>query len=75
MRKRTVIWLAIVLSGVLAYYVMLVESAPPLVRLACALYALIVVLGLFAVVGVTLSVKFGRLDSANGFLARIFLPW
>jgi len=47
----------------------------PVIRLVSAWYALIVALLLFAVVGVTLSAKFTRLDTPEGFLWRIFMLW
>jgi hypothetical protein len=45
------------------------------VRAGCAWCALIVALLPFAVVGVTLSAKFKRLDTPEGFLWRIFMLW
>jgi len=75
MRTRTIIWLIVALSGTVAYVVALTESAPSFVRYVCAWYALVVLLGVFAVLGVTLSAKFGRLDTTEGLLARIFLLW
>ncbi len=75
MRRRTLIWLLIWLSGAAAYVWALVEGAPPLLRLVCAWYALLVLCLAFTVVGVTLSAQFRRLDTPEGFLWRLFLLW
>ena len=68
-------WIAVATSGVVAFVLMQSTDISSVVRLVCAWYALIVALLVFAVVGVTLSAKFGRLDTAEGRLARMFFFW
>ena len=76
MKTRTVVWTFITASGVVAWVLMQSTDIDPLVRLVCAWYALIVAFLLFVVVGVTLSAKFGRLDTTEGLMARLFfLGW
>jgi len=73
MRASTVVWILIAVSGVVAFTLMQSTDIAPVIRLVCAWYALIVALLLFTVVGVTLSAKFTRLDTPEGFLWRIFM--
>ena len=76
LKARTVAWIAIATSGAVAFALMQSTDTPPIVRLVCAWYALIVACLLFVVIGVTLSAKFGRLDTTEGLLARVFfLGW
>ena len=75
MKTRTIIWSFIAISGMGSFILMQKADLPDRVRLACALYALIVAFLLFAVVGVTLSIKFKRLDTLEGYLARLFYFW
>ncbi len=75
MRTSTVVWILIAVSGVVAFTLMQSTDIGPVIRLVCAWYALIVALLLFAVVGVTLSANFTRLDTPEGFLWRIFMLW
>jgi hypothetical protein len=72
MKTRTVVWTFITISGVSAFVLMQMTGIPDRFRLLCAWYALIVAFLLFAVVGVTLSAKFRRLDTTDGLLARMF---
>ena len=72
LKTRTVVWTFIATSGVVAYILMLSTDMPPLLRYVCAWYALFVAVLLFAAVGVTLSIKFKRLDTTEGLLARLF---
>ena len=78
LRTRTVVWTFIAVSEIVAYVLTVSTDIPPLVRYVCGWYTLIVGGLLLAVVGVTLSVmygKHGRLDSAEGWLLRAFLFW
>ena len=76
MKTRTIVWMFITVSGVIAFVLMQSADITPLLRLLCAYYALIVSILLFTVVGVTLSAKFKRLDTTEGLLARLFfLGW
>jgi hypothetical protein len=75
MRTSTVVWILIAASGFVAFTLMQSTDVAPMIRLVFAWYALIVALLLFAVVGVTLSAKFTRLDTSEGFLWRIFMLW
>jgi hypothetical protein len=72
MKTRTVAWIFITASGVAAWVLMLSTDLPGIARLVCAIYALLVAFLLFVVVGVTLSAKFGRLDTTEGLLWRLF---
>ena len=72
MKTKTVVWTFITISGISAFVLMQTAGVPDRIRLVCAWYALIVAFLLFAVVGVTLSAKFSRLDTTEGLLARIF---
>lgn len=62
----------IAISGVSAFVLMQVTGIPDYIRLVCAWYALAVAFLLFVVVGITLSAKFSRLDTTDGWLARMF---
>ena len=72
LRTCTVVWTFIAASGVVAYVLMLSTDVPAIIRYVCAWYALAVLLLVFAAVGITLSVKFKRLDTTEGLLARLF---
>ena len=72
MKTRTIIWTLIAISGLGAFLLMQKTDIPDHIRLVCAWYALIVAFLLFAVVGVTLSIKFKRLDTPEGYLVRLF---
>ena len=71
-KTRTVVWTFITASGVAAWVLMQSSNLPAVARLVCAWYALTVAFLLFVVVGVTLSAKFGRLDTTEGLLWRLF---
>ncbi len=76
--KRTLAWIAITTSGVIAYILTMSTDMPAIVRYAAGWYTIVITCLLFAVVGVTLSIKFGqygRLDSAHGWLLRAFYFW
>jgi hypothetical protein len=78
LRTRTVVWIAITASGVIGYVLTISTDIPAVVRYVAGWYTILVACLLFAVVGITLSVKFGeygRLDSAHGWLLRAFLFW
>ena len=70
MSRRTVYWLAFAASGAVAYPLVFWEAFWPLGRYIAGWYVIFVACVLFAVLGVTLSVRFGRLDTPQGFLAR-----
>lgn len=72
MKTRTIVWTLIAISGVGAFLLMQVTDIPDRIRLVCAWYALVIAFLLFAVAGVTLSIKFKRLDTPEGCLARLF---
>jgi hypothetical protein len=72
MKTKAVVWTLMTASGAAAWILMQSHNLPEAVRLVCAWYALIVAFLLFVVVGVTLSAKFGRLDSTEGLLWRLF---
>ena len=75
MRTCAIVWLAILASGVLAYVLMLSERVTPMLRYIFAWYALVVAVAAFAVVGITLSVKFRRLDPEDIWVFRFFDLW
>jgi hypothetical protein len=75
MRTRTIVWLGILASAVLAYAMMLSERVAPMLRYICGWYALVVAVAAFAVVGITLSARFRRLNPEDFWLLRVFDLW
>jgi cation transporter-like permease len=72
---RFIIWLTIFASGVLAYVLMLSESVSLVLRHIFAWYSLAILIVTFAVVGITLSVRFRRLDPEDIWVLRFFDLW
>lgn len=78
LKTRTVVWISIAASEVIAYVIFWSSSMPGPVRYVAGWYTLVVGTFLLAALAVSLTVWLGpagRLDNDRGWLLRAFLFW
>ena len=76
--RRTLIWIAIAASEVIAYVIFWASDMPASVRYIAGWYTLVVGTFLLAALAASLTIWLGpagRLDNAHGWLLRAFLFW